>query len=333
MSCQRQTDTLLPRAAAEDCLRMPLDDLLERACEIRQEVWGLSVWLCSIVNAQSGTCTEDCAFCAQSAHYPAECEEYEMMPADILADALITSAHPFVSNVSAVTSGRCAPQGTQRTALCNGLRIAADSCNADVCASIGICDDACLEELKDAGVTRIHHNLETSRRFFPRICSTHSYDERCDMIKRAKDHGFQVCAGGILGMGETWDDRIDLAYDLVDLAVDCIPLNFLTPISGTPLADMPVLSADDALRSIALFRCIAPHAEIRIAGGREFCLHERQADIFTAGATGIMTGNYLTTDGQTVDADISLVDSCGMEIEHVNAEEREFVAAKHLLNI
>ncbi len=320
------THTAAMRADAEMYIRMPLDELLERADAERKKVWGNRVWFCSIVNAQSGKCSEDCAFCAQSAHYSTNCEQYEMMSADDLADALISTAHPSVSNVSVVTTGRYAPNGTQRKAVCDALRTTADACNAQRCVSIGICDDACLDELKNAGVTRIHHNLETSRRFFPQICTTHTYDERRNMILRALSHGFEICAGGIIGLGENWNDRIDLACDLIELGVHSIPLNFLTPIPGTPLAGLPPLAPEEALRCIALFRCLAPHTEIRIAGGREFCLKSMQKDIFKAGATGIMTGNYLTTDGHTVDDDMLLVHSCGMDIvqAHTNTENLLF---------
>lgn len=304
----------LTRDQARAYIDADIISLIDKAWQVRKAYWGDRVWLCSIVNARNGNCTEDCAFCAQSSHYATDITPTVMLSEQEIIDGLHTIALPGVGHVSIVTSGRNAPQGEERTAILRAADYTSRHVQASVCASLGICDEEYIIALKQNGVTRIHHNIETSRRFFPSICTTHTYDERIATIRHALAHGMEVCAGGIFGMGETWEDRLDMAYELAALGVTSIPLNFLRPIAGTPLADMSPLTPTDALRCIALFRLIAPRAEIRICGGREYALRHMQALMYYAGATGVMTGNYLTTDGISVDTDKTLLCDTGMTL-------------------
>ncbi len=186
---------------------------------------------------------------------------------------------------------------------------------AGLCVSIGGIDDDFLETLKKLGVKRIHHNLETSENFFPEICTTHSYQERIENIKRAKKHGFNICSGGLFGLGETWEDRIDLALQLQQLEIKSVPLNFLNPVAGTPLENAESIPPRDILRIIAIFRFILPTAEIKIAGGREVNLRDMQSWVFTAGATSLMVGDYLTTKGRGAEQDIQMIKDLGLRIK------------------
>lgn len=288
-----------------------LDELLYHTNRIRKRYHGQHITLCSIINARSGRCSEDCAFCAQSIHHQTQITEYAMRPA---AD-LITAAHAAdqypIDHCGLVTSGRHAVRGRERAELLKAVRTLTREMRATLCLSLGIVDDALLTELRNLGVRRLHHNLETSRRFFPHICTTHSYDERLANVRRIIAHGFEVCCGGLFGLGETWEDRIELATTLRDLDVPSVPLNFLTPIPGTRLAHMPPLAPREILRIIALFRCILPLADIKIAGGRPL-LRDLQPLVFYAGATSIMVGDYLTTRGRDVASDVQMIQDLGL---------------------
>jgi len=183
------------------------------------------------------------------------------------------------------------------------------------CASLGMLDHGAAERLAEAGLSTFHHNLETSNRFFPKICSTHTRVERLATLAHVREAGLDLCSGGIFGLGEDWDDRIDMALELAKLGVRRVPINFLSPVPGTPLADMPLLSPKDCLRIIAIFRLILPAAEIKVCGGRELCLKELQPLSLTAGATGFIIGNYLTLQGRSPVEDLRMIETLGMEVE------------------
>jgi len=199
--------------------------------------------------------------------------------------------------------------------VCEIIRALKDECDIMPCASLGEIDQATARELKEAGLKRYHHNLECSERFFPGVCTTHRWRARVRTVSVAKEAGLGVCAGGIFGLGEAWEDRVDLAMALRDLGVDSVPLNFLMPVSGTPYQSQPPLSSKDALRIVALFRLMLPGAEIRIAGGRERVLDDMQHKIFLAGANGMMVGDYLTAKGRKPEDDLRMIRELGLEIE------------------
>lgn len=302
--------TPLTRAEALRLAAASTDDLLRCAGALRRRFFGDTVHLCSIINAKSGACSENCRFCAQSAHNPTKVTTYPLVSGARMRGAFAAAAANGVSCFSVVTSGKRV-SGPDVEAIAEAVRSMRVS-GARVSASLGELDDAALRRLRDSGVTRYHHNLETSRRFFPRICTTHTYDDRIATIRRAQKAGFQICSGGLFGLGETMADRVDLARALRSLAVDSVPLNFLNPVPGTPLANAPRLSPREILHTIALFRCILPRTNISVCGGREVNLRDMQSWIFYAGASGMMVGGYLTTAGRTVAQDLRMVRDAGL---------------------
>ncbi len=311
----------LTSAHTQALVAADLDELLCQAQRVRRRYHHQRVSLCGIVNARSGRCTEDCAFCAQSAHHRAAITEYALRGAgELHAAARAADQHP-ISHFGIVTSGRAAVRGAERAELLKAVRALAAGMRATLCLSLGVIDDQLLVELRALGVRRIHHNLETSRAFFPRICTTHSYDERVANVRRILAHGFEACSGGLFGMGETWDDRIALAATLRELGVCSVPLNFLTSVAGTPLEHQPPLPPREILRIIALFRCMLPLADLKVAGGRPL-LRDAQALIFHAGATSMMIGDYLTTPGRSVEADVQMLADLGLHTQTPSSQSQ-----------
>jgi len=289
--------------------------LLTGADRIRRRFKGLRVTGCFVVNARSGRCTEDCSFCAQSVHNRAAVESYGMLTADRLADGFRRAAECSASACGIVTSGRGITDHAEIETVCKSVRYAAVSApSVRAHASLGTVSPETLGALKEAGLHGYHHNLETSSRFFPQICSTHTYEERVSTVLAAKSAGLWVCSGGLFGLGETWADRIDLAFTLRELGVDSMPINFLNPIPGTKLETMTRLEPLECLRIIGLMRFILPHADIRVCGGREQTLRDLQGMMFFAGANGTMLGDYLTTTGRPAQQDIQLIHDLGMEL-------------------
>lgn len=303
----------LSREEAHHLVTANFRELLNAACRIRTTFCGSRVHICAIVNARSGSCAENCAFCAQSSCHTADIDVHSMLEPDALSAAACSTAAQNAGKFGVVTSGRFAVKGEERRKLLEGLKQIRRASPCSLCVSLGGIDDELLFELKKIGVTRIHHNLETSRNFFPQICTTHSYDERIENIKRAQNAGFNVCSGGLFGIGESWDDRIDMAFELRTLGIQSIPLNFLNPVPGTPLQDAGTIPPREALRIIALYRFLLPQTEIKVAGGREVTFRDMQSWIFHAGASAMMIGNYLTTAGRTVEADLQMVTDLGLE--------------------
>lgn len=302
------------REAALELIHAPLDDLLREADGLRRRAFGNKVDLCAIVNARSGLCAEDCKFCAQSARYRTAAAVYPMLDKEeILARARQADAMG-AGRFGVVTSGGRLSGGELRI-VCDTIRALKDEGGAAPCASLGGLDAATARALKEAGLARYHHNLECSERFFPSVCTTHKWRDRVGTVAAAREAGLEVCAGGIFGLGETWEDRVDLALALRGLGVDSVPLNFLMPIGGTPYEFQPPLSAGDGLRIVALFRLMLPRVEIRIGGGREHVFGEMQSRIFFAGANGMMIGDYLTTKGRRPEYDLGMIRELGLEIE------------------
>ena len=305
------------REQALSIIDTDFNQLMREANRIRQRYHNNDIAICSIVNARSGQCSENCKFCAQSIHNSATIDSFDMLPPEKIVSAFNSANKYPISHFGIVTSGRNEAGGKEieKEKLLEALNSMGSESAADLCVSIGGIDDDFLETLKKLGVKRIHHNLETSENFFPEICTTHSYKERIENIKRAKKHGFNVCSGGLFGLGETWEDRIDLALQLQQLEIKSVPLNFLNPVAGTPLENAESIPPRDILRIIAIFRFILPTAEIKIAGGREVNLRDMQSWVFTAGATSLMVGDYLTTKGRGAEQDIQMIKDLGLRIK------------------
>ena len=280
---------------------------MTRALEAKLSHRGAAFSLCSIINAKSGQCSEDCAFCVQSAHFQTDAPVYPLVgEAEVLAAAR-AAKEAQATHFSLVTSGRgLGKKEIPRVAAM--IRAIREEVGIAVCASLGILGVDDFLVLKDAGLVRYHHNLETSREFFPNIVSTHSFDERVATIAAAREAGLEVCAGGIFGLGESEDDRVSMALTLRDLQVDSIPINILIPLPGTPLAEQPSIDAEAILRAIALYRLVMPEIPIRLAAGRESALKDFLSSAFLAGADGMMIGGYLTKRGRAPEDDLRFVE-------------------------
>lgn len=288
-------------------------EILAAAYRLRREAFGKRVNLHVIQNARSGACSENCGFCSQSAAASADIERYPLRSADELVAGARQADGMGAVKYCIVTSGR-APSEDLLTTICAAVRqIRAENFKLSICVSLGLATGEQLHRLVEAGVNRYNHNLETSRRFFPNICSTHSYDDRAATVRRAKSAGLEVCCGGIIGMGELNEDRVDLAFALRELAVDSIPVNLFNPRPGTPLEKNPRLTALEALRAFAMFRMVNPRTDIRAAGGREICLGPLQPLALFA-VNSIFTEGYLTTPGQGHSRDLEMIKALGFEV-------------------
>jgi len=287
---------------------LPLDELLSMADRARRAGVGADIELCGIVNAKSGACSEDCRFCAQSAHHSSDIGTYPLMSPDEIYEAAREAEENGAARFGIVTSGNRMTPGEVETIAFAIRRIKKDL-RILPCASLGALDKASFDILREAGLVRYHHNIETSEGYYSRIVTTHDYSERINTVKAAKKAGLEVCSGGIIGLGESWQDRIDMALLLKELDVDSVPLNFLIPVEGTPLEDVEMISPEDALRTIAMFRMTLPDKTIKVAAGREAVLEDRQDMIYAAGANGMMIGGYLTVAGRSVEDDLALTES------------------------
>ncbi len=274
------------------------DALLARARAVREAVHGTGVSLCGIVNAKSGHCPEDCGFCQQSAHFEGTgAPEYPMMTAREIADQAKAAEAAGAREFSIVTSGTRVSREAELRTLEEAVKLIREETTVEPCASLGLMRKPELERLKKAGLQHYHHNLETSRSHFDEVCTTHTYDEQLDTIRAAKELGYQLCTGGILGMGETPEQRVELAETLREVGTHCVPMNFLNPRPGTRMEGLRAITAEECLAAVAVFRLMLPHAHIFVMGGREVNLGKDQARIFDAGADGTMVGNYLTSAG------------------------------------
>lgn len=305
------------RLRREDDFSIFLDCNLKALCEgadrIREYFVGDKVDLCSIINGRSGKCPEDCKYCAQSAHNHTNCEVYDFLPETEIVDACKFHESQGVDRFSIVTSGR-ALTGEEFEKAIHAFETMHKECKIDLCASMGFLNEEQLHRLHEAGVTSYHHNIETSRRNFPNICTTHTYDEKIETLKKVKAEGMCACSGGIIGMGETWEDRIDMAVSLAELEIDSIPLNALMPIKGTPLENMKQLSEEEILRTVAMFRYINPEANIRLAAGRALLTNDGEY-AFTSGASATITGDMLTTVAcATIQSDKKMLEGLGRDV-------------------
>ena len=289
-----------------------LDDLCKGADKIREHFVGDKVDLCSIINGRSGRCPEDCKYCAQSAHHHTDCEVYGFLPEEQIIEACKMNESEGVDRFSIVTAGK-ALTGKEFDQAIHAYETMHRECKIDLCASMGFISAEQLHRLHEAGVTSYHHNIETSRRNFPNICTTHTFEDKLEVIRRAQAAGLSVCSGGIIGMGETWEDRIDMAITLSELGIKSIPINILRPIPGTPLEHQAALSEDEILRTIAIFRYINPTAMVRLAAGRNSMEHSGE-QAFRSGANAAITGDMLTTSGNRISEDQEMLAAMGFTL-------------------
>jgi biotin synthase len=289
-------------------------DLLSWANRIRQHFKGNKVHLCSIVNIKAGGCSENCRFCAQSAAYQTDSPRYGLIEDEPVQMAAEEAQNNGVTALGLVAAWRGLEEGPVLDEVCRHFDNLKRSGKTRPDASLGmIKSQTVADRLKAAGCECYNHNLESSRRFFPEVCTSHTYDERVQTIRHLKQAGIKICSGGILGMGETREDRRDLAFALKELGAHVVPINILNPIQGTPFGNREPLPPMETLKSIACFRFILPKQEIKIAGGRTVNLRELQSLVFLAGASALMVGNYLTTLNQPVEKDLQMLKDLGLD--------------------
>lgn len=289
--------------------------LFAEAARIRDHFIGPVVHLCSIINAKSGRCAENCAFCAQSAHHDTGVDVYPLVDEDEMVRCAALAEQNGAGCFGIVTSGTGIKSDEELDRICRTVaRIKAETAISPSC-SLGILDEVTAMRLKEAGMQTYHHNLETARSFFPHICTTHDYEDDVATIRNAKAAGLQVCCGGIFGLGESFAQRIEMALTLRELGVDSVPLNFLNPVVGTRLEHADNLTPLECLTIIAVYRFLLPETRLSVCGGREKNLRELQSWMFLAGADGTMTGNYLTTQGRQPELDRQLLKDLELVVE------------------
>ena len=304
----------ISREEAIDLINVPDQDtmlLLAMADRIRQRFNGDEVDVCAIVNARSGRCPENCKFCGQSAHYHTGVTEYPLLSVEELVEAAKKAKAAGAVRFSIVTSGRGQSKADDFENILQALTRIKKEVGIEICTSLGILTPEQANKLKEVGVTRYHANIETAPSHFPDICSTHSYEDKMSTIQAAKDAGIRVCSGGILGLNETPEQRVEMAFELKRLDIDSIPLNLLNQIEGTPFENNESMTPLEILRAFAVFRFILPKALIRTAGGRELNLRDLQALALNGGMNGIMVGGYLTTGGRRPEDDKTMLKDLG----------------------
>lgn len=292
----------------------PLEELQEAADELRKYFCGNRFDMCTIVNGKCGKCSEDCKYCAQSAHYHTNLEEsYPLLSTEDMLQGAIQNKERGVLRYSIVTSGRKLSD-EEVTKVCESIREIRKKTGIEVCVSFGLLGEEQFRRIKEAGASRVHCNLETSKRYFPQVCTTHTYEEKIETLKAAKRAGLSVCSGGIIGLGETMEDRVDMVLTARELGVKSIPVNLLNPIPGTPYEKNPIVSNKELCRTVAIFRFIIPDGDIRLAGGRGI-VGDKGEQCFKSGANAAISGDMLTTAGITVETDIELLEKLGYKVE------------------
>ncbi len=293
--------------------REPLEELTAAADEIREKLCGNRFDMCTIINGKCGRCSEDCKYCAQSAHYHTNCvESYPLLSTEKLLEGARHNKEQGVLRYSIVTSGRSLNE-KEVTQVCESIRAIRQQVGIEVCVSFGLLNESQFRKVKEAGASRVHCNLESSRRYFPQVCTTHTYDQKIETLKAAKRAGLSICSGGIIGLGETMEDRIDMVLTARELGVKSVPVNLLNPIPGTPYENNRVLTNDELCLTVAVFRFIIPDGNIRLAGGRGL-IGDKGEKCFRSGANAAISGDMLTTAGITVETDSRLLCELGYEI-------------------
>lgn len=294
----------------------PLQELCRCGDRIRRHFCANRFDICTIINGKSGRCSEDCKFCAQSACHHTGAAQYPLLSPDEIVAQARADFQQGVLRYSIVTSGRSLSQ-REVDEMCGVIRRIRDEVGISVCISFGLLSEAQFRMLKEAGATRVHNNLETSRRYFPQVCTTHTFDDKVRAIRAAQAAGLSVCSGGIMGLGETPEDRIDMAISLRELGIRSVPVNLLNPVPGTPFENRQVLSEADMRRIVAVYRFLLPEASIRLAGGRGL-LPDRGRSCFQSGANAAISGDMLTTAGITTRTDMAMLKELGYEVRLCN---------------
>lgn len=308
---------LINRDEAVLLSQAPLEELTAAADEIRENMCGNGFDICTIINGKCGRCSEDCKYCAQSAHYHTACTEtYPLLSTEELLKGARYNDEQGVLRYSIVTSGRRLSD-REVEQVCESIRKIRKETSIQVCVSFGLLNEEQFRKLKEAGASRVHCNLESSARYFPEVCTTHTYEEKIETLKAAKRAGLSICSGGILGLGETMEDRIDMVLTARELGVKSIPVNLLNPIPGTPYEHNRPLTNEEACRCVALFRFLIPDGSIRLAGGRGLVGDKGEA-CFKSGANAAISGDMLTTAGITVETDMKLLKQLGYEVRLCN---------------
>ena len=289
-------------------------DLLSWANRVREHFKGNKIHLCSIVNAKAGACSENCSFCAQSSFYQTGSPKYGFVDPEPVSEAADEANRNGVTAVGLVAAWKGLNEGPMLDEVCARISDLKAGGKTRPDASLGIIkNQRVADRLKEAGLECYGHNLESSRRFFPNTCTTHTYDDRINTIGYLKKAGIKICSGGIIGMGETREDRCDLAFSLKEIGANVVPVNILNPIPGTPFEKNTPLPPLEILKTIACFRLILPRQEIMVAGGRTVNLRDMQSMVFMAGASALMVGNYLTTLNQSVEKDLQMLKDLGLD--------------------
>lgn len=287
----------------------PLKELTEAANEIRKHFCEDKFDICTIINGKSGKCSENCKFCAQSSFYDTHIKEYSLLNSKAIVKEAKYNDERGVLRFSIVTSGRKLSD-KEIDSVCESIKEISKNTSVSVCGSFGLLSEEQYKKLKEAGLTRVHNNLETSRKNFKNICTTHTFDEKVQAIKNAKNAGLNICSGGIMGLGETMEDRIDMALELRELGVLSIPVNILNPIKGTLFENNKLLTNDEICRIVAVYRFLIPNGAIRLAGGRGL-LQDKGESCFLSGANAAISGDMLTTSGITIKEDMNLLNKIG----------------------
>lgn len=291
-----------------------MEHLLQSADKIRAHYCGNTVELCSIINAKSGLCSEDCKFCSQSAHYNTSCDQHGLLEYKKIYDRAKEMEDQGVHKFSLVTSGYGIDDQKDLDELCDTYLQLHKETEISLCASHGIIDEFQAKALKDSGVETYHHNIETCKNYYDKICTSHTYEKRVETIKAAKKAGLSVCCGGIIGLGESLEDRINLAFEIKALDIDSVPINALMPIEGTPFEKVEALKPMEILKTLAVFRFILPKAKIRYAGGR-MLLGDYQKLGLKSGVNALLTGNYLTTVGNDTERDSKMIEDAELVLK------------------
>ncbi len=306
----------ITKAEALLLYKQPLDELCHQANEIRKHFCKNTFDICTIINAKSGLCSENCRFCAQSAYNKTNVSVYPLLNTHSILEQARLNDQDGMLRFALVTSGRSLTDD-EIDKVCHSIRTIKETTNLLVCASFGLLNKEQYSKLKNAGVSRVHNNLETSSKNFPNICTTHTFADKVNAIKAAQEAGLEVCSGGIMGLGESVEDRIDMALTLRELGINSVPINILNPIPCTPLENNDTLTPTDIQRIVATYRFILPNAFLRLSGGRSL-LKDQGRSCFLSGANAAISGNMLTTTGTTIASDLELIKSLGYRVEVIN---------------